>query len=390
MSLIPGHVYLAGRFQQPVLEVYTPAGDHRHVPFIKAPQMARRRGDVVWQAEPVLPDQGEWSFRVALTGNRFIAPKGLPVFITQHRSLWIQKRQLFPYRPALKVSPARVVKIPTFTGGLSTRALYIYLPRGYDEHRDRAYPVLFMHDGQNCFEAYAADSFAGSWHADEVATRLIAQGRMRETLIIGVSNGQAERIWEYLPPYAALAPPTEEAEDAADAGGSQKLTAPVATPIPGRAAETYCYYRDDVASYLNTYYRTLSGRENRATCGSSLGGLFSFYLAWEQPEFARHHAAMSSSFWATRNQAGKLAVLERVAASEWRDVRLWLDSGTGNDSTTGDDNRQDTLTVQEALTRRGYVDGADFHYHLAEGAGHNESAWAARLPEVFAFLLPSI
>lgn len=62
--------------------------------------------------------------------------------------------EIFSYQPAPDVSPSRVIKLPAFTGSLPTRPLYIYLPRGYDEHLDRAYPVLYMHDGQNCFETF--------------------------------------------------------------------------------------------------------------------------------------------------------------------------------------------------------------------------------------------
>ena len=52
------------------------------------------------------------------------------------------------------------------------------------------------------------------------------------------------------------------------------------------------YYRDEVAPFVAERYRVLSGREHTATCGSSLGGLFSIYIAWQHSDFARHHAAL--------------------------------------------------------------------------------------------------
>ncbi|MDQ3397015.1 MAG: hypothetical protein M3511_04470, partial [Deinococcota bacterium] len=50
--------------------------------------------------------------------------------------------------------------------------------------------------------------------------------------------------------------------------------------------------------------------------------------------------------------------------------------------------RRDTLAAKNALLERGYREGPDFRYYLAKGATHHESAWAARLPLVFQFLLP--
>ena len=54
------------------------------------------------------------------------------------------------------------------------RDVLVYLPPGYSRSRLR-YPVLYMQDGQNVFDA--ATSFAGvEWGVDETAQRLI-EGR---------------------------------------------------------------------------------------------------------------------------------------------------------------------------------------------------------------------
>ena len=44
------------------------------------------------------------------------------------------------------------------------RRVWIYLPLDY-ETSNLDYPVLYMHDGQNCFDA--STSFAGEWEVDE-------------------------------------------------------------------------------------------------------------------------------------------------------------------------------------------------------------------------------
>jgi predicted alpha/beta superfamily hydrolase len=274
-------------------------------------------------------------------------------------------------------SPSRVIKIPNFKGRLSIRPLYVYLPPGYSEEQDVHYPVIYMHDGQNCFQAHVADSYAGSWRADETADHLIGRKRMRPTIIVGVSNGGENRMVEYLPPYASIRPRL----------GKYPLPWPNA-PC-GRADETLAYYREDVATAIEREFRVLPGRENRATCGSSMGGLFSTYIAWDHPQFARHHAIMSPSYWVTCNWRGVMSTVERLRLRERRDVRLWLDSGTQYEPGRGDDGMKDTATARDALLSGGYELGPDFNYYLAEGAVHHESAWAARLPQVFHFLFPT-
>ena len=113
--------------------------------------------------------------------------------------------------PSGFVSASQVIKIPDFAGSLPPRALYVYLPRGYAEHIDKRYPVLYMHDGQNCFETYSEDSYAGTWRAEEAADAVIGSGQMRECIIVGVSNGRNERMAEYLPPYASYRMPSRPA-----------------------------------------------------------------------------------------------------------------------------------------------------------------------------------
>ena len=280
-----------------------------------------------------------------------------------------------------KISPSRVVKLPNFQGSLPPRPLYIYLPRGYNEHIERHYPVLYMHDGQNVFEAFAQDSYAGSWRADQVADRLIETGQMREAIIVGISNGQSARLAEYLPPYVAYPPSPPKG-----AGKGQRKMTPVSPTLHGEADKTVQYYQE-VAGYIGQHYRVLSGREQTATCGSSLGGLLSLYMAWQYPEFARNHAAMSPSIWITaQNGARYYAAIEQMRTTPPPDVRLWLDCGTISDS--GDDGRGLAELANRTLLANGFHQGPNYKFYVDQGGRHHESSWSARLDKVFRFLFP--
>lgn len=192
---------------------------------------------------------------------------------------------------------------------------------------------------------------------------------MPECLIVGVANGGSERMWEYLPPDCTRGE-----------GGGQKR--------PGRADQLAAYYRGQVAPYIEQHYRGLSGREHRATVGSSMGGLLSAYMAWNLPDFAGQHAALSSSFWITgeRNVPRSAKMIEQLRTGEPRDMRLWLDSGTR--SGDSDDGMGAAFEALDALLENGYAIGPNLQHHVDAGAGHNERAWARRLDRVFLFLFP--
>ncbi len=388
-ALQAGYLQYLTRDPQPVLEVRSPS---MSLPLQPAGE-GRSPGERLWAVcLPIIPAGRDIQFRILLSAGGFEAPTGRKYYRTALRTLWLQDRQIFGYRPAAQVSPSEVIKIPDFEGRLSSRALYIYLPRGYLDHVQRRYPVLYMHDGQNVFRAHEADSFAGSWRADTTADRLISEGQMRECLIVGVSHGGAARIGEYMPPYVRIKPwlrfPVRLQTRAARVEAAR--LSPYALPeLQGRADQTFRYYQDDVYAFVRSAYRALPGREHTAVCGSSMGGLFSLYIAWQHPQFARHYAALSPAFGLTAGASGSPAALTRLESGPRPDIRLWLDSGTQDAPGRGDDGLSETRRARDLLLRRGFQEGPDFHYHVARCASHTEAAWAARLPRILRFLFPA-
>ena len=63
------------------------------------------------------------------------------------------------------------------------RDVDIYLPASYSAGRER-YPVVYMHDGQNLFDA--AVSYSGEWQVDETMEALSAEGI--EAIVVGIAN----------------------------------------------------------------------------------------------------------------------------------------------------------------------------------------------------------
>src|ERR1700745_3598721 len=78
------------------------------------------------------------------------------------------------------------------------RDVLVYLPHRYRRFSRRRYPVLYLHDGQNVFDA--ATSFSGvEWSVDETAERLIRTKIIEPLIVVAVANVGEDRVHEYTP-----------------------------------------------------------------------------------------------------------------------------------------------------------------------------------------------
>lgn len=219
------------------------------------------------------------------------------------------------------------------------RTLRIYLPPSYGSDTRRRYPVLYMHDGQNLFDAATA-SYGTEWNIDEVADRLVRQGDMEEVIVVGIDN-TADRIAEYTPCC-----------DPKHGGG--KLNA----------------YADFVAKtvkpWVDKQYRTKPGRQHTAVMGSSLGGLASIGIAQRYPQTFSMAGGISSSFWWNNQEEVKHPPKKMP-------VRFYIDVGTVYDG------QEDSQAFRQALLKKGYREGRDLLFQLDDGGRHNEQSWAGRV-----------
>lgn len=207
--------------------------------------------------------------------------------------------------------------------------LRVFTPPGYHENPLSRFPALYMHDGQNLF--FPGEAFGGhEWRIDETVAVLTSMNLIREAIVVGLYP--QERMSEYtLPGYESF----------------------------GR------YLVEEVKPWIDARHRTLTDAANTAVMGSSLGGVVSFYLAWQWPQIFGHAGCLSSTFGYRDD------LYERVASEEKRPLRLYLDSGWPGD------NYETTRALNDLLVDRGYT--ADELLYLAfPGAQHNEEAWALR------------
>src|SRR5437870_2409646 len=83
------------------------------------------------------------------------------------------------------------------------RDVLVYLPWGYRRFSRLRYPVLYLQDGQNIFDAATAFGHV-EWGVDETAERLIQKKLIEPLIVVAVANTGDERIHEYAPSPGAI------------------------------------------------------------------------------------------------------------------------------------------------------------------------------------------
>jgi enterochelin esterase-like enzyme len=237
--------------------------------------------------------------------------------------------------------------------GIGSRKVTVLVPPGYADAASAVvrYPVLIMHDGQNCLDR---DGFGhGGWHVHTTVADLVGRGLMAPAIVVMVDNS-GSRAQEYVPGFGAA---------------------------PGPSAEGYLDFLEaDVIPFVERHYRTRAGAASRGIGGSSYGGLISLYAAWTRPATYGFAMAMSTAY------AYDVPALVRATATPPA-LRLYLDSGT-RDYSGGDDGMAATAALRDLLVSKGVVLGTDLMHVIGQGDTHDESYWRKRLPGALPFLLP--
>jgi predicted alpha/beta superfamily hydrolase len=225
----------------------------------------------------------------------------------------------------------------------NARTLLVYLPPSYHFSGNR-YPVLYMQDGQNLFDA--ATAFGGvEWQVDETMEMLAGEGL--EAIVVGVHHGGNDRIAEYNPfPFGRWV---------------------------GRGEAYLDFLVHTIKPMIDATFNTEPGRWHTGLVGSSMGGLISLYGFFRYPHIFGLVGAMSPSLWLAQG-----AIYDYVRGQPFNAGRIYLDNGTRESS---------AKPMRDVLKAKGYRPRVNLRYVSGKGDRHSEWAWAKRLPEALRFLL---
>jgi predicted alpha/beta superfamily hydrolase len=217
----------------------------------------------------------------------------------------------------------------------TTRKIWLYLPKGY-ETSTKKYPVIYMHDAQNLFDAKT--SFAGEWNVDEKLDSLQTQ-----VIVVGIENGGEKRIDE-LTPYK-----------------NEKYG--------GGETDKYLeFIINTLKPEIDKKYRTKSDNKNSTIMGSSLGGLTSYYAVLKYPEIFGKAGVFSPAFWINRNEINDLTTNSKKIKA-----KIYFLCG---DSEGDDDSMVKDLDHIELLLNTNRCSCLHLNKKvIIKGGHHNEKLW---------------
>jgi enterochelin esterase-like enzyme len=342
-------VYYHSGFKQPLLN-WRVRGERRfHTTPMAIESAGRWAGESLWAAGLPVESHTAVEFYINDGAHRDPANRW---YESNTQLAFLQDGQLFTYRPAAHVEPARRaydVSKPTriYSQCLGEwRTFRVYLPRGYRQHVQRRYPVAYMQDGQNIFESGGF----GSWNAQRSIDRCIARGEVEELIVVAVDHGPG-RWNDYVP--------------AEDGGNSERYAR---------------FLSLELKPHIDRLYRTRTGAQDTALIGSSLGGVAALNVAWDRFHQFGKVGSLSGSWWLKKFQ-------HRMLNSTKRPLKIYLDSGNAGPY---NDCIHHTLALRDGLTGRlGYRQGHDLFHLVGDQQSHTEAAWGHRLTFALRFLFPA-
>lgn len=268
--------------------------------------------------------------------------------------------------------PGDVIRLDNFESAhVTPRHVEVYLPQGYAP-KEKTYPVIYMHDGQNVFNPKT--SFKGiDWGVDETLDTLIYDGEVEAAIVVAVWNSKF-RWNEYMP------------EDPMSAIDSLQGHPDAQRSLNDTTVFSNAYLRflvEELKPYIDDHYAVRPEPEHTSIMGSSMGGLISLYALVKHPEVFGQ-AACVSTHWPAFDGLAVDYFAEKLPAPGKH--RIYFDHGTETlDANYGPFQKR----MDQVMAQRGYTKGQDWETQIYEGAAHDESSWNARVDVPLKFLLSS-
>lgn len=238
------------------------------------------------------------------------------------------------------------------------RMVRVYLPKKYNENKEKRYPVLYMHDGQNLYKDEDA-GYGMSWGISDYLDKSDL-----EIIVVGIDcNDGYKRLDEYSPWSSSE---------------MRKIFAPELDGIGGEGTKYIEYIINELKPLIDENFRT--NPDETSMAGSSMGGLISTYAACKYPNIFKRVASVSSAYWFTQEEIELLIKNSDLSAIE----KFYLDVGTNESSGTIDSQRYIESSESVYSLLKGKV--KDIKFVIADGAVHNELAWRERVPAIFSYL----
>jgi predicted alpha/beta superfamily hydrolase len=234
-----------------------------------------------------------------------------------------------------------------------TRRVWIYLPSDYNSNLNKRYPVLYLHDGQNCFDKTTA--FSGEWGIDETLSNKEKNGD-KGCIAVAIDNGGSSRLDEYSP------------YNNPQYGGGQ--------------GDAYVdFLALTLKPYIDSAYRTFTNKANTAMAGSSMGGLITTYAMFKYPNLYGKAGIFSPAYWFS-NQLFTYV----LSKSKSNNQKFYFVCGRTEGGSMA--KWQDSMNI--ILQQKGYNEGFELRNVIKPNGAHNEAFWRAEFGDCYDWLFSDL
>jgi len=218
------------------------------------------------------------------------------------------------------------IMVPSKVGNQPYRNIVVYTPPGYEKGSSK-FPVLYLQHGWGENET----SWGIQGKANIIMDNMIAEGKIKPFIVVmsyGMTNvggngpGGARRpagapmnVPAGAPGATPAGPPAggpgaaPAARPAGAGGGMTAAGVVLAGPTKGDVTGAGAFQTvliDEIIPYVDSHYRTLANRDNRAMAGLSMGGAETKYITLNRPEVFGYWGLLSGGTYAPADLQGKM------------------------------------------------------------------------------------
>ena len=280
------------------------------------------------------------------------------------------------------VVSGKVERIQSFQSKYVTpRNIDIWLPKDYDGKKKFA--VLYMHDGQALYDSTTTWNHQ-AWDVDDVSETLLAEGKLKNFIVVGIWNGGQTRHSDYFPqkPFESL---TQTEKDTVSA---QLQSAGRTKSIFKPQSDNYLrFIIHELKPVIDKKYSVYTNKENTFIAGSSMGGLISIYAICEYPKIFGGAACLSTHWAGTftlENNPVPGSFIKYLSDNipNPKNHRIYFDCGDKTlDALYPEIQKKvDSIIVAKGYTKNNWVT------KYFPGEDHSEQSWNKRLNIPLEFL----
>lgn len=194
--------------------------------------------------------------------------------------------------------PKYTTEIMKFRG--FDKKVNIWVPDDYDANAETKYSAIYMLDGQTVLDANLDPGNNRSWNVSQHVASMMDVTDNKAILVcietMGSTEGNYSRDDELLP----------------DIGQPKEMFGEQSSQLLGKEfADFVC---GTVVPFVEENYNVYTDAANRAICGSSYGGIGSFYIGMEHPDVFGTAGVLSASFSIADSESWIKYVNEKISS----------------------------------------------------------------------------